>query len=306
MAATTWQQEPSLAPSGRASHAAMIFRWIRGNRMATDINILLCSQDTGRQRFWRQSLAGHQLQLWDDTVNSRHAAQFDILLVDATIPPASRPLVTAAQTNGQGVVAIGLEVPADVTLATDHTLGELQLACQLLGEIVRLRRQQQIHETDRSKLESLALTDHLTQLGNRRAWDEELERRSDGFVAIIDLDHFKKVNGQQGYAAGDELLRQVAAMLRKNTRDNDFLARLGGDEFGLFLNGSKSMDGFAVVDRIRKSVANILPSECVITASAGFAKATQEVNPSSWVEAADRALRQAKARGRDRTVEADS
>lgn len=86
--------------------------------------------------------------------------------------------------------------------------------------------------------------DELTGLYNRRAFAEQLElvtstdeSEGDAFLMFLDLDQFKVVNDTSGHAAGDELLRQVAVLIREGVRSHDVVARLGGDEFGLILRG---------------------------------------------------------------------
>ncbi|NTH14230.1 PAS domain S-box protein [Agrobacterium rhizogenes] len=92
------------------------------------------------------------------------------------------------------------------------------------------------------ELTDLTKRDHLTRLLNRRALEEhiakrlKLQRRGQDFLLFIDLDHFKVVNDICGYAAGDELIRDIAALLQGQTRREDLLARLGGDEFAVVLH----------------------------------------------------------------------
>jgi diguanylate cyclase (GGDEF)-like protein len=93
-------------------------------------------------------------------------------------------------------------------------------------------------------LESIALTDELTRLVNRRGFNESLARELatakrhggvSGVLVLIDLDGFKEVNDTLGHLAGDAVLRKVAKILQANTRSTDIVARLGGDEFAVIL-----------------------------------------------------------------------
>ena len=122
-----------------------------------------------------------------------------------------------------------------------------------------------------------AMTDVLTHLPNRRAWEQKLEREQSralrlgetSFVSVIDLDELKQVNDGQGHAAGDELLRQTALALRYAVRDSDFVARLGGDEFSVLGIQSGSADEEDVARRIRLALEQRDIRASVGTASGG-------------------------------------
>ncbi len=145
-----------------------------------------------------------------------------------------------------------------------------------------------------------ALTDPLTGLPNRRAWDSELARAlaSDRPVAVamLDLDHFKQFNDAYGHPAGDRLLKETAAAWRDHLRTGDLLARLGGEEFGLLLHDcASSATAVEVVERLRIAVAHDQ------TCSAGIAARLRGDAADSLVARADAALYEAKATGRDRS-----
>jgi len=143
-----------------------------------------------------------------------------------------------------------------------------------------------------------AHTDPLTQLPNRRAWDDRLAlaiSESQPFaVVMLDLDHFKHFNDSFGHPAGDGLLHQAGAAWRSVVRDHDFVARLGGEEFGvLIFNGDRAAT-VRSVDRIRAQV----PGE--ETCSAGIAFREPGETAEALVARADQALYEAKTGGRDR------
>jgi diguanylate cyclase (GGDEF)-like protein len=100
----------------------------------------------------------------------------------------------------------------------------------------------------------LALTDPLTQLANRRAFEERvtiaLERREPFTLAYIDLDGFKPINDKQGHNAGDAVLRDVASTLRAAARQVDLVSRVGGDEFAMLLLGSDESQARTVSGRV--------------------------------------------------------
>ncbi|CAN5281370.1 hypothetical protein BH20ACT16_BH20ACT16_08500 [soil metagenome] len=155
-----------------------------------------------------------------------------------------------------------------------------------------------------AKLQQLALTDDLTGLANRRAWQESLERelararRHDEplCVAMLDLDQFKPFNDTHGHQAGDQLLQELADTWRTQLRASDVLARYGGEEFALAFHASPLQSAVAVLERIRAAV----PRQQ--TCSAGLAGFDGSESAEELVGRADAALYEAKAQGRDRTV----
>ena len=121
---------------------------------------------------------------------------------------------------------------------------ELTLACELLAQIVRLRRRERQAAEIHRELSAQAMSDPLTGLPNRRAWDLALtgalavaaaEARDQLCLAILDLDHFKHINDLHGHVVGDEVLRASGRAIYDHLRQDDFVARLGGDEFGLLV-----------------------------------------------------------------------
>src|SRR4029450_10462491 len=103
----------------------------------------------------------------------------------------------------------GAGLPADVSLPSDHSARELRLACLLLAEVVRLRRQREASRRQERVLTHLALSDPLTGLPNRRAWEQQLADRlaastaKSWCIALLDVDHFHEVNDQLGHLEGD-------------------------------------------------------------------------------------------------------
>ncbi|HWE59748.1 MAG TPA: diguanylate cyclase [Solirubrobacteraceae bacterium] len=149
-----------------------------------------------------------------------------------------------------------------------------------------------------------ALTDALTQLPNRRAWDTQIAVAMSGglepvAVAMFDIDRFKQFNDSYGHPAGDRLLRETAAAWRAEVRADDFLARLGGEEFALLLTGRHTGSVRALVERLRSS----MPAQQ--TVSAGIALRVDGDTPDQLLSRADRALYEAKNAGRNRAVVAD-
>ncbi len=155
------------------------------------------------------------------------------------------------------------------------------------------------------RLEGEALTDGLTGLANRRAWDETLptalrKPRAPGrraAIAMLDLDHFKDYNDAHGHQAGDRVLREVSSAWRDQLRAGDILARYGGEEFTLLLPNCTAADARHVTERIRRA------TPAAITCSAGLAIVEEGEPADTAVARADVALYEAKESGRDRLVE---
>ena len=156
------------------------------------------------------------------------------------------------------------------------------------------------------RLLDLSTADALTGLGNRRAFDQalvnrfELARRygSEFSLVLIDVDHFKNVNDTRGHPAGDEVLRQVSAILRERTRSSDIVTRYGGEEFAIILPETPLFETVRFAEKIRAAVAEGVPG---VTISVGVASLGPLcATPAELLYAADRSLYRAKAAGRNR------
>lgn len=210
--------------------------------------------------------------------------------------------------------SFGAESPIDVYVPAQASDGELLRAIRSAREIAGLRaRLRQVHLVG-GELARLASTDPLTDLPNRRGWNELFARlvertERDGVplcAAIVDLDEFKQANDEQGHTVGDEVLRAVAEAFRATVRAGDFCARLGGDEFGLLLPGLPEGSAEHVFERIRRAATALLAERGLpaVTCSFGYAIASEpgEYAADALFEAADAALRSAKRAGRDRIL----
>ncbi|MBI4774421.1 MAG: diguanylate cyclase [Deltaproteobacteria bacterium] len=164
------------------------------------------------------------------------------------------------------------------------------------------------------QLESLSQTDGMSDLYNRRYWEElvgiEFHRckRSKGSssLILIDIDHFKDINDRYGHATGDEVIRDIAKLLRAGLRQTDIVGRFGGDEFGIVLPDTDAGGACTVAEKLRKKIqASILQNkrdgQC--TASFGIAEVEGNIKKhGDWIERADRALYRAKQEGRNRSI----
>jgi diguanylate cyclase (GGDEF)-like protein len=165
-------------------------------------------------------------------------------------------------------------------------------------------------------LSQLAYTDKLTEVPNRRYFDEICASMSDATknlhplaVCIIDIDHFKKLNDSLGHLQGDRCLHVVAAALRNAlSGGSDILARYGGEEFIVLLPNTKLADALDVVERMREAVLNLRhpnPGTAARVVTASFGVSTSEAAPlciEDLIAQADAALYRAKARGRNCVV----
>lgn len=167
-------------------------------------------------------------------------------------------------------------------------------------------------------VELQALVDGLTGIANRRRCEEALTAeiaRADRLGApvtlvLADLDDFKQINDEHGHAAGDEVLREFAAVLRQTVRDSDLAGRWGGEEFLLLLPGTDAEGGANLADRVRQALCerSFLGSQGAVvgvTCSFGVAQHLPGDDERSLFAHADRALYRAKRAGKNR-VELDA
>jgi diguanylate cyclase (GGDEF)-like protein len=181
----------------------------------------------------------------------------------------------------------------------------------------QLRAQAQTLESEKLILlreaEQLARTvkeDSLTKLPNRRHLEDALAEASaseDPYViAMIDVDHFKRINDTHSHVTGDEVLRQIATILRACCRDVDLPARYGGEEFAVLLRMTASRDSRNVCERIRAAIAAHdwtaklqIPK---VTVSIGVASSREAPTADAVLMLADKRLYIAKSRGRNRVI----
>jgi diguanylate cyclase (GGDEF)-like protein len=190
-----------------------------------------------------------------------------------------------------------------------------QLAEWLAGRASIALQNAHLHRLTRQ----LASTDELTQLANRRQFDEALgaevvraERfRDQVAIVVADLDNFKTVNDRFGHDVGDLVLRAFAASIRANVRDVDLPARYGGEEFTVLLPSTDAEGGWQLAERLRVAAEAMVvdagdAGEVRVTSSFGVASYPDEPSAAALLRAADRALYRAKTAGKNRVVVADS
>ncbi|HEX5102714.1 MAG TPA: GGDEF domain-containing protein [Pirellulaceae bacterium] len=283
--------------------------------MTRPARICLSSGQEQRLRAWKEALRTARCQIVGD--DGDVADEIDVLVIDRPLSDAHLSFDEQRLSSGQtGMIAVGIGLPADVSLPADHSPRELRLACLLLSEIVRLRRQREASRRQEKVLRHLALSDPLTGLPNRRAWDQQLAERLSGAgqgewcVALLDVDQLHDLNDQRGLLEGDACLRRIADRLTGLVRRGDFVARLGGDEFGVLLEGLNAERAGAQVDLIRAQAGedgNDAKGFPPLQLTAGWAALTAPASRTAVQEAlghADEALRKAKRAGRNRTQSA--
>src|SRR6185312_5187994 len=218
-------------------------------------------------------------------------------------------ILLTANSNKEQVIE-GLQSGADDYLTKPFHPGELLARVAVGLRISELTRE--IQEKNRL-LEELSLTDPLTGLPNRRAFEQWATRELSGAVrhqfgfclVMADLDKFKGINDSYGHAAGDEVLRRFSTVIRQNTRASNICARLGGEEFVLALSHIDKQGVTVALERLRCGFAEerleSAPS-LRVTASFGVAGLHHGVptDLDGLLSQADAALYRAKQQGRNR------
>jgi len=185
---------------------------------------------------------------------------------------------------------------------------------QMRGRVTELENQAQVLGRALQKRQHQSLTDALTQVPNRLAWQEKLQvtlqqwgkDKRTRCIATIDIDHFKVINDRYGHAAGDQVLKTLAQHLSRRLRDVDFLARWGGEEFVVMLDGVALNEAFKVMDKLRQTVEQHAfrhhQQAVPVTISCGITNLRTKDTAESLFERADRALYQAKHNGRNQCI----
>lgn len=180
--------------------------------------------------------------------------------------------------------------------------------------LAQLEAYQRRLEAANIKLEELSLTDKLTGVANRAAFDQRLEEevyRSTRYgspmsLLLVDIDGYKEFNDSLGHQAGDAAL-QIIAQALQCIRPSDFVARYGGDEFAVVMPATANAGACILAERIRKAVTNSPFTQRKVTVSIGASTIAPDVGePSLLIAAADKALYAAKEGGRNQVVHVDS
>ncbi|MGQ0676356.1 MAG: PleD family two-component system response regulator [Rhodospirillales bacterium] len=210
-------------------------------------------------------------------------------------------------------LAKGLEIGVNDYITRPYDRNELMARVRTQ---VRRRRFQELLRTNYQHGLEAALTDPLTGLYNRRYMTSHLpgllakaaEAAKPLALFMIDIDHFKKVNDTHGHAAGDTVLKAVAARIPDLVRAEDTAARMGGEEFMAVLPDAGNEVALRVAERLRQAIADTtiaetsVPAGIKVTVSIGVAAARAGDSPDALMARADAALYRAKQTGRNKVV----
>lgn len=234
--------------------------------------------------------------------------------VTRNFAPGAEPERTATRVRKKDGTLVWVETIARIVRdpATDEAI-EAVLTMRDISERKALEE----------KLSILALTDGLTGLANRRAFDEALDREwkrtlregSRISLLLLDVDFFKSFNDQYGHQVGDDCLRAIAIAIKEAVRGSDIAARYGGDEIAVILPSTDTAGAVEVAEKIRAAVEALQlthegnPNGGQVTVSIGVATALSRHGgtmrmPESLLLAADTALYKAKREGRNRVATA--
>jgi diguanylate cyclase (GGDEF)-like protein len=211
-----------------------------------------------------------------------------------------------------GQMAKAVRVFKENAIINRHLQEEIRLQVATLEKRVAERTQDLVAAN--ARLAEMATLDGLTGLFNRRHFFELAEREMARFrrekrpmgLAMVDIDHFKRINDRYGHPAGDKVIREVAARIQAGVRQNDIVARYGGEEIIVLMPDTTVEAAPVVAERIRRDVAAAqirhqnVPIKVAISVGVAMAKPEQEL--LALIEEADAALYKAKQSGRNRTV----
>jgi len=245
--------------------------------------------------------------LADELPDTDGAEVLDRLRADERL--AAVPVIMLTRSGDREALLEDLRRGAHDCLAAPFDRAELDARVMAALRVKALH--DQLVEANR-RLAEQAMTDELTGLANRRHGAHELERAvalavrhgHDHVLALVrvDVDRFKAINDTHGHQAGDEVLAEVARRLAGAVRSGDELARWGGDEFVAILPATDRAGALAAAERMRVAVAAapvaVAGVELTVTISAGWAHWVGDT-PDDLLARADRALYEAKDRGRD-------
>ena len=241
---------------------------------------------------WLAGGAGSAYQslylLWVGSAMGIHPPRRALTFLGATVLVASAPLLYE-----------GWSSQAASSIATDVLLWSV-LGLIMLGLMVYVRAQRVRLRAEEEQAQHLARADALTQLGNRRAFDEALETEmarserasSTVSVALVDIDGFKRINDQFGHLDGDRCLRQAADAVRRAVRGGDRGFRWGGDEFALLLPDTDHEGAEQAAVRLASEILNTCSDAegRPLSVSWGAAEATEGMTAEELLTQADLAL----------------
>ena len=278
---------PILSPSGSDDHGILIqiYGPKLGERYSLDGDVATIGRDLG-----------NNIVLVDESVSRNHAK----------IERTTRGFVLEDldSTNGSRVNDDGIK---SCLLKSGD---QLQIGSFILKYIGSGNVEAVYHE----EIYRMMITDGLTGIANRRKLDEALENeflRAKRYgrplsIAILDADHFKKVNDTHGHIVGDFVLKKLATLFQQNIRREELLGRYGGEEFVVVMPEVDSSGAFQLAEKLRKTVESTVfksgEAELPITISVGVATLGAEESVKAFLDTADQALYKSKEDGRNRVT----
>ncbi len=234
------------------------------------------------------------------------------------------PVIMQTALDSTERMVAGLEAGADDYVTKPINFAELEARVRSLLRIKKLQQALSEREKELSimndRLLHISLTDGLTGVDNRRSLEQRLEEMFEHSIRLhepiacvmCDIDHFKKVNDTYGHAAGDDVLKQFAEILKNEAREIDRVGRYGGEEFLLLLPGTVLDSAVTFAERLRQRV-----DDHTFSFEGGTLQRTMSCGVAAWphpriagreemLKAADDALYVAKETGRNRVVRFDS
>jgi diguanylate cyclase (GGDEF)-like protein len=299
--------------------------------------ILLVEDDKLQAKTTKEYLekAGHEI-VWVENgmsaIKSAKTQSFDLIVLDLVLPDMGGnevcrwlkntkdtkdiPIIILSAKGSTKEKVVGLEAGADDYLPKPYDPSELKariyacLRTKVLQDELK-KKNQQLEEV-LLQMETLAMTDQLTGLFNRRYFISVIEKEFSRTIRykhpisclMIDIDHFKRINDEYGHHAGDQVLIEISQVMTNCLRKSDTMARWGGEEFIMLLPETTKENAAQVASRILTSVStykfSTLPGQ--VTVSLGLAGMPEpEIDTSEkFIAAADRALYEAKNKGRNR------
>mgnify|MGYP005750143577 CR=1 FL=1 len=288
-----------------------VVRALQGEWLAVVLDVVLLAVITGNASYaWRSGNSALAGKVNAVVVSLSCAAMagalgpaglfwaYTIILANFMLAP--RPLATACG---------GLLIAAELLLAP-FASGLAMAAFAVSAVLVMLYAFifASLTEVQRKLLEGLATRDPLTGVANRRSMEIELAESLRGHLArgepatlaVLDLDHFKRVNDEHGHDAGDRVILGFVERVQSCIRKRDQLYRMGGEEFVLLLPGTDHSGARAALEKVRDAVqAQPLADGLRVTTSIGAAVLEPDDDWPRWLARADAALYRAKAAGRD-------
>ncbi|MCO3640002.1 diguanylate cyclase [Pseudomonas aeruginosa] len=293
-----------------------------------DLAVLVLSLADSGQRDFEEYLRqlNERLESFLGHLGDAHAGYTDVLDNARGFDQSLREQVSGLQASVQQATDLNsLKLAVDSRLngllasmdehQREQAEHEQEVSGRLQALMERVNSMEQDAKAFHSHLEDQrqkALTDPLTGLPNRAALSERLEqevarRHRDGgdlLLAVLDIDHFKRINDDFGHLAGDKVLKIIAGELRKRLRQADFIARFGGEEFVVLLPATPLEAGRQLLERLRAAIAacpfHFKGEPLSITCSAGITAFEGNEAGEVVFERADQALYRAKRAGRDR------